>query len=86
MELSIKLEKEEDVGSAGMQLYSRIHRNHVLIIADVTMTEASTTTTPPTMKKFEETEEEERLRFLMELEFIQCLSNPFYLHCKKNCC
>lgn len=32
-------------------------------------------------KKLEETEEENKLRFMMELEFIQCLSNPYYLNC-----
>jgi hypothetical protein len=32
-------------------------------------------------RKFEETPEESKLRFLMELEFVQCLANPQYLHC-----
>lgn len=29
-----------------------------------------------------ETDEQARLRFQVELEFIQCLANPNYLHCK----
>lgn len=29
----------------------------------------------------EETEEEARQRFLLELEFVQCLANPTYIHC-----
>ena len=29
-----------------------------------------------------ESEEQQRLRFQVELEFIQCLANPNYLHCK----
>lgn len=29
-----------------------------------------------------ESPEQERHRFLMELEFIQCLANPTYLTCK----
>ena len=33
-------------------------------------------------KKYEETAEEQKTRFLMELEFVQCLANPQYLHCK----
>ncbi len=35
-------------------------------------------------KKFEETEEEAQRRFLMELEFIQCLASPHYLNCKND--
>jgi len=31
-------------------------------------------------KELCETSEENRLRFLMELEFVQCLANPLYLH------
>lgn len=29
-----------------------------------------------------ESEEQQRLRFQVELEFVQCLANPNYLHCK----
>lgn len=29
-----------------------------------------------------ETEEQTRLRFQVELEFVQCLANPNYLNCK----
>lgn len=29
-----------------------------------------------------ETDEQQRLRFQVELEFIQCLANPNYLHCE----
>lgn len=29
-----------------------------------------------------ETEEQQRTRFQVELEFIQCLANPNYLHCE----
>lgn len=29
-----------------------------------------------------ETEDQQRLRFQVELEFVQCLANPNYLHCK----
>lgn len=29
-----------------------------------------------------ETEEQIRLRFQVELEFVQCLANPNYLNCK----
>lgn len=29
-----------------------------------------------------ETEEQQRLRFQIELEFVQCLGNPNYLNCK----
>jgi hypothetical protein len=32
-------------------------------------------------KTYQETEEEKKTRFLMELEFVQCLANPQYLHC-----
>lgn len=33
-----------------------------------------------------ETEEQNRIRFQVELEFVQCLANPNYIHCKyKNC-
>lgn len=28
-----------------------------------------------------ETEEQAKLRFQVELEFVQCLANPNYLHC-----
>ena len=31
---------------------------------------------------FSETEERARLRFQVELEFVQCLANPHYLNCK----
>lgn len=34
------------------------------------------------LQKYTENEEEAQTRFLAELEFIQCLSNPYYLHCK----
>lgn len=30
-----------------------------------------------------ETEEQNRMRFQVELEFIQCLANPNYIHCKQ---
>jgi tRNA(Ile2) C34 agmatinyltransferase TiaS len=36
---------------------------------------------PTEKKKYEETEEEKKTRFLVELEFVQCLANPQYLHC-----
>lgn len=29
-----------------------------------------------------ETEDQQRIRFQVELEFVQCLANPNYLHCK----
>lgn len=29
-----------------------------------------------------ETEDQQRLRFQIELEFVQCLGNPNYLNCK----
>lgn len=29
-----------------------------------------------------ESDEQQRLRFQIELEFIQCLANPNYLNCK----
>lgn len=29
-----------------------------------------------------ETEEQQKLRFQIELEFVQCLGNPNYLNCK----
>jgi hypothetical protein len=29
-----------------------------------------------------ESEEQQKLRFQVELEFVQCLANPNYLHCK----
>ncbi len=29
-----------------------------------------------------ESEEQQRLRFQVELEFVQCLANPNYLHCE----
>lgn len=29
-----------------------------------------------------ESEDQQRLRFQVELEFVQCLANPNYLHCK----
>lgn len=29
-----------------------------------------------------ETEEQNRIRFQVELEFVQCLANPNYIHCK----
>lgn len=32
-----------------------------------------------------ETEEANRLRFQVELEFVQCLANPNYIHCKCFC-
>lgn len=35
-----------------------------------------------TLSVHAETEEQQRLRFQVELEFIQCLANPNYLHCK----
>lgn len=35
-----------------------------------------------TNKMSAETDLKERLRFEMELEFVQCLANPKYLHCK----
>ena len=31
--------------------------------------------------KYEETEEQTKMRFLVELEFVQCLANPHYLNC-----
>jgi hypothetical protein len=31
---------------------------------------------------YSETEDEERERFLVELEFVQCLASPVYLNCK----
>lgn len=31
-----------------------------------------------------ETEEQNRIRFQVELEFVQCLANPNYIHCKLN--
>ncbi len=37
---------------------------------------------PVVQRKFEETQEENKSRFLMELEFVQCLANPAYLHCR----
>ena len=33
------------------------------------------------LQKVEFSAEEERLRFLLELEFVQTLANPNYLHC-----
>jgi mediator of RNA polymerase II transcription subunit 31 len=43
----------------------------------------------PTVKRqklegrpYEETDADNQLRFLMELEFVQCLANPQYLNCK----
>lgn len=32
-----------------------------------------------------ETEEQNRIRFQVELEFVQCLANPNYIHCKYLC-
>ena len=32
-------------------------------------------------KSTKETEEQQRLRFQIELEFVQCLANPNYLNC-----
>lgn len=29
-----------------------------------------------------ESEDQQRLRFQVELEFVQCLANPNYLHCE----
>lgn len=29
-----------------------------------------------------ESDDQQRLRFQVELEFVQCLANPNYLHCK----
>ncbi len=34
------------------------------------------------LPQYEESEEDSKLRFQMELEFIQCLANPRYLNCK----
>lgn len=31
-----------------------------------------------------ETDDQQRLRFQIELEFVQCLANPNYLNCKQN--
>lgn len=31
-----------------------------------------------------ESEDQQRLRLQVELEFVQCLANPNYLHCKFN--
>lgn len=31
-----------------------------------------------------ETDDQQRLRFQVELEFVQCLANPNYLNCKGN--
>lgn len=31
-----------------------------------------------------ETEEQSRIRFQVELEFVQCLANPNYIHCELN--
>lgn len=33
-----------------------------------------------------ESEDQQRLRFQVELEFVQCLANPNYLHCKLHKC
>ena len=38
-------------------------------------------TSPPLVPPTIETQSPEKTRFLVELEFIQCLSNPKYLHC-----
>lgn len=35
----------------------------------------------PKKREFPETPEEARTRLLVELEFVQCLANPAYLHC-----
>lgn len=32
--------------------------------------------------RFVETEDQQKLRFQVELEFVQCLANPSYLNCK----
>ncbi|KAM4103639.1 hypothetical protein ACJW30_06G093600 [Castanea mollissima] len=40
--------------------------------------EASTSSLPTTLHK---DPDDGRQRFLLELEFVQCLANPTYIHC-----
>lgn len=49
------------------------------------------TSDPPNVETFRslseicgETDEENKTRFLMELEFVQCLANPHYLYCNED--